>query len=182
MNKNRRDFLKTTGFTIGGMLMFPACRYEPAPFRFFTREEANCLITVCECIIPGDDMPGATEAGVIYYIDKQVSGFFRKHQKDYRIGLSALQSDCKDLHGKQFESLLPEEQTGFLELVEKNDTSLKSWEELNPSAFFRMVIAHTMQGFYGAPRHGGNKNYVSYRMLGIDYPQVIGQNRYRKGG
>ena len=35
-----------------------------------------------------------------------------------------------------------------------------------------------MQGFYGSPRHGGNKDYVSYRMLGLEYPDIIGQNRY----
>ena len=35
-----------------------------------------------------------------------------------------------------------------------------------------------MQGFYGSPRHGGNKDYASYRMLGLDYPNIIGQNRY----
>ncbi len=93
MQKNRRDFLKTTGFAIGGMLMFPSCQYEPAPFRFFTQAEADCLIAICERIIPADDMPGATDAGVIYYIDKQVSGFFSKHQEDDRVGLAVLQSD-----------------------------------------------------------------------------------------
>ncbi len=78
--------------------------------------------------------------------------------------------------------ILAAEKFDRLELLEKNDPSLNSWEEINPAAFFRMVIAHTMQGFYGAPRHGGNKNYVSYKMLGVDYPLVIGQNRYRKEG
>jgi gluconate 2-dehydrogenase gamma chain len=37
-----------------------------------------------------------------------------------------------------------------------------------------------MQGFYGSPRHGGNRNYVSYKMLGLEYPVVMGQNRYSK--
>ena len=36
----------------------------------------------------------------------------------------------------------------------------------------------TMQVFYGAPRHGGNKNFMSYKMLGLDMPVVTGQNRY----
>jgi len=37
-----------------------------------------------------------------------------------------------------------------------------------------------MQGFYGNPRHGGNRDYASYRMLGLDYPQLVGQDR--RGG
>jgi gluconate 2-dehydrogenase gamma chain len=32
-------------------------------------------------------------------------------------------------------------------------------------------------GFYGSPRHGGNKDYISYRMLGLDYPLIIGRNK-----
>ena len=43
-----------------------------------------------------------------------------------------------------------------------------------------MIRDHTMQGFYGSPRHGGNKGYASYKMLGLEYPRVIGQNRYAK--
>jgi len=35
-----------------------------------------------------------------------------------------------------------------------------------------------MQGFYGSPRHGGNRNYASYKMMGLEYPRLIGQNRY----
>jgi gluconate 2-dehydrogenase gamma chain len=36
-----------------------------------------------------------------------------------------------------------------------------------------------MQGFYGSPRHGGNKNYMSYQMMGIDFPLVVGRNHYK---
>jgi gluconate 2-dehydrogenase gamma chain len=37
-----------------------------------------------------------------------------------------------------------------------------------------------MQGYYGSPIHGGNKDYMSFDMLGLDYPLNIGQNRYQK--
>jgi gluconate 2-dehydrogenase gamma chain len=43
------------------------------------------------------------------------------------------------------------------------------------------VLDHTRQGFYGSPRHGGNRDYASYRMLGLAYPNLIGQNRYANG-
>jgi hypothetical protein len=31
------------------------------------------------------------------------------------------------------------------------------------------MIDHTMLGFYGAPSHGGNRNEVSWKMLGIEH-------------
>ena len=162
-------------------MILPACYHEPAPFRFFTESEAACLIGVCECIIPADDTPGATDAGVIYYIDRQLMGHFFFFFYTYRRGLSALQNSCRQRMGTAFEKLSFERQTLFLELVEQGDEGLVGWEDEDPVAFFNMVISHTRQGFYGAPRHGGNKDYVSYRILGIGYPQVVGQNRYGKG-
>ena len=53
-------------------------------------------------------------------------------------------------------------------------------ESLTGSAkrFFSTVIAHTMQGYYGDPRHGGNRDAVSWRMLGVPVIPIRGRNRY----
>jgi len=45
--------------------------------------------------------------------------------------------------------------------------------------FFGLIRDHTLQSYYGSPIHGGNKNKLSYRMIGLDYPLIIGQNRYK---
>jgi gluconate 2-dehydrogenase gamma chain len=49
--------------------------------------------------------------------------------------------------------------------------------------FFDLVRRHTMEGYYGSPRHGGNRDAVSWRMLGLDEPPVRGRAQYdmRKG-
>jgi gluconate 2-dehydrogenase gamma chain len=39
------------------------------------------------------------------------------------------------------------------------------------------VLDHTWQGFHGGPRQGGNRNYVSYRMMGLAYPILLARNR-----
>ncbi|SFS39221.1 gluconate 2-dehydrogenase gamma chain [Porphyromonadaceae bacterium NLAE-zl-C104] len=54
------------------------------------------------------------------------------------------------------------------------------WGKINQKEFFNIVLRNTMQGFYGSPRHGGNKNYVSFRMMRLDFPLLIGQNRYEE--
>jgi gluconate 2-dehydrogenase gamma chain len=56
-----------------------------------------------------------------------------------------------------------------------------TWQTKSSAEFFRLVRNHTLQGFYGSPRHGGNRNYASYKMLRLDYPPIVGQNRYRRG-
>lgn len=176
---NRRDFIKAAGLAFGSVLLFPACLKQHGPYRFFTDEEAKCLVAVCEQIIPKDESPGATDAGVINYIDRQLSGVFHYDQQTYRRGIKNLQNYCNSKFGKAFEALDANNQAQLLTLLEGNQLKENEWDETKPADFFNLVLAHTMQGFYGSPIHGGNKDYMSFEMLRIDYPLVIGQNRYR---
>lgn len=137
-----------------------ACRRSRSPWRFFTPGEARTVSAICGRIIPDDRDPGAVQAGVVNYIDTQLAGFYRPLQKTYREALAALNG---------FADLPPEAQTQRLQQIEKDP-------QLKP--FFDLVVAHTMQGFYGDPRHGGNRDRVSWRMLGLPYPQIRGRLRY----
>ena len=156
-------------------------RTEPAPYQFFTEAEALLLIPICEQIIPADDTPGATDAGVIYYIDRQLASVFTRHQQTYRLGLESFRQTCQQVYQTPFEQLPFAKQTEALKLVESGKVPPKLWGDRWPGAFFNLVLDHTRQGFYGSPRHGGNRNYVSYRMMGLAYPNLIGQNRYAAG-
>ena len=156
-------------------------RTEPAPYQFFSEAEARLLIAICEQIIPRDDAPGATDAGVIFYIDRQLASVFFRHQQTYRVGLESFRQTCLQVYKLPFEQLSFDQQTDTLRLMESGKASQKLWGDRSPSAFFELVLEHTRQGFYGSPRHGGNRDYVSYRMLGVAYPNLIGQNRYTAG-
>jgi gluconate 2-dehydrogenase gamma chain len=176
---NRRDFIRSAGLAFGSVLFFPSCLKQPSTYRFFSPEEALCIIAVSEQIIPKDESPGATDAGVIHYIDRQLSGIFHYDQETYRNGIKNLQDYSTKKHSKLFETLPFDEQTQLLLKLEANQLNETEWPQGKPSDFFNLVRGHTMQGFYGSPIHGGNKNFMSFEMLKIDYPLVIGQNRYR---
>lgn len=182
LESNRRNFLKTSVFGIGGVLMLPSCLKDYTPWQFFSQEEALCMAAICEQIIPADgNGPGATYAGVIYYIDKQLDEVFTWNQEDYRTGIIAIQKCAGELHGAKFEDLEFDIQTAFLEKMEANQLPIEHWKDIvNQGSLFRTMIQHSMQGFYGSPRHGGNKNYISYKMMKLDYPYIVGQNRYRE--
>ena len=149
-------------------------------FRFFTADEGALLNEICEQLIPGDDTPGAAEAGVIHYIDRQLCGVFKRHQQAYRRGLESFRQTCLSEHGKAFQDLPGADKIDVLRALESGRVPKDLWTKPAPKMFFNLVLAHTMQGFYGSPRHGGNRNYASYRMLGLDYPPVTGRNRPRK--
>lgn len=170
---NRRNFLITGGVAIAGLLYLPSCasrKKEEGFFRFFTNEEGVCVEALCEQIIPADEnYGGATEAGVVIYIDRQLMGSFSDHAEAYRENLKMLQAYCEKEFGNEFQKLSSEDQIDVMKKMEQKQSS-----------FFELILKHTMQGFYGSPIHGGNKDYMSFDMLGLEYPLNIGQNRYVK--
>ncbi|MGO9113849.1 MAG: gluconate 2-dehydrogenase subunit 3 family protein [Thermoguttaceae bacterium] len=151
---------------------------RPPRWRFLTDAEASLLDSVCAQIIPTDQDPGAKEAGCVTFIDRQLVGAHQRFAVKYRAGLASLAAMCQALHSKSFEELSSEEQIKLLEKLETGQVPKEHWKIVSSAEFFQLVCDHSMQGFYGSPRHGGNKDYVSYRMLGLAYPNIIGQNRY----
>jgi gluconate 2-dehydrogenase gamma chain len=176
---SRRRFLALTFWGTGGLYLLSQCSpANTSQFRFFTNDEANLLDALVEQIIPGDEWPGAKEAGATNFIDKQLLGPYSRFQETYRKGLKALQETSIQRYQKKFEALEFVLQTQFLELLEDGKMEGEAWKDGFGQHFFNLLRDHTLQSFYGSPRHGGNKGHVSYKMLRLDYPLIIGQNRY----
>jgi len=153
-------------------------RTSPVRYRNFSDAEAALLADICNQIIPRDDTPGAGDVGAVDYIDRQLSGPFVRHRPAYRRGLESFVRTCQHGYGRPFHDLTGDEKVAVLRSLDSGQAPADLWGDPTGKAFFELVLAHTMQGFYGSPRHGGNRHYASYRMLGLDYPQVVGQNRH----
>jgi gluconate 2-dehydrogenase gamma chain len=177
---SRRDFVRLlTGGTAAVLISFnTACKNKISRWRFFHEEEIGLLDAIVEQIIPTDDFPGGKWANVSNFIDKQLDSYYITHQAAYRDGLAAFEKTVIQLRSKKFEELPFAEQTAILEKMEAGDFPGEYWKDHSSAGFFDMIRQHSMQGFYGSPVHGGNREYISYHMLGLDYPNVIGQNRY----
>ena len=84
----RRQFLILSTASIGGVLVYSLDRRASRlfaqgkstqslkiPLRFFTADEALIVAAAASRIFPSDDSgPGAKEAGVVIYIDRQLAG------------------------------------------------------------------------------------------------------------
>jgi gluconate 2-dehydrogenase gamma chain len=144
-----------------------SCGGPRRPWGFLSEDEAETLSAIAERIIPADQDAGATAAGVVVYIDRQLNGPYRRFRKAYREGLAAIDRASTARFSRRFAELAPEQA----------DQLLKELEAAK-SNFFGLVVAHTMQGFYGDPRHGGNIDAVSWRMLGV--PTIPIRGRWRR--
>jgi gluconate 2-dehydrogenase gamma chain len=116
--------------------------------------EVKFLEALVDQIVPADDTPGALQAGVVFYIDKQLAGPLKRFREAYATGIPAFRTACEAKTGSDFLALTSNERAGFL--------------RGHSSPFFNLVVDHTMQGFYGSASHGGNLNDASWKMLGIE--------------
>jgi gluconate 2-dehydrogenase gamma chain len=142
-------------------LFLAAMPLYAGPLVLFSRDDGALIEALCAQIIPSDDAPGAREAGVVFYIDKQLAGPLKRVEGDYRRGLAALRKACREKTGREFTELPFAEQTRFLEGINRRTNA-------EVAAFFDLLVDHTMQGFYGAPEHGGNRGDASWKMLDIE--------------
>ena len=167
---DRRTFLEAAGAAVGGLVLFPARRPWTGPWQVFSDVEAAVVDAIAEQIIPADQDPGAHAAGVVHYIDRQLATVFDEHRVTYRTGIAGVQQSSSVMFGADFETLEWEQQTAVLQALERGEAPGAIWETQSPHAFFALIRDHTMQGFYGSPRHGGNRNFVSFRMIGLEPP------------
>ena len=167
----RRQFVAAGA--LGGAAVAVGCNAgNHGNWGFLSDAQARTLTAICDQIIPADDFPSASQAGVLTYIDKQLVRHFRRHQDAYRDGLENAEAISRKRFGREIAELTSQQQ---FEIV-------SALEQQNPD-FFNLVRSHTLQGYYGSPRHGGNRNAVSWRMLGLDEPPLRGRAQYnlRKG-
>lgn len=176
---SRRKFFQLAVIGSVGILLFTKCNSSNSIWRFFSTAEAQLMDALADQIIPPDEWPGGRESGVSNFIDKQLIGPYKRFQPKYRRGLKAIHDNCEKQFNRKFEDMAWDEQTAFLEQMESGTMKGVVWADGFDQEFFGLIRDHSMQAFYGSSRHGGNKDNVSYKMLKLDYPLIVGQNRYK---
>ena len=167
---SRRGFLRSAG-SLGGVaclrLTGPAlvaisqaacsAKEEAAPFSRLSGAEARDFAAIAARIIPTTDTPGATEAGVVYFIDKAFSAEMQDTFEAARDGLAGFNAALAEAHpgAAALSALGEEEQDAFLKTQEDTD-------------FFGLVWVMTVFGFFSMPKYGGNKDHIGWDLIGFD--------------
>jgi gluconate 2-dehydrogenase gamma chain len=171
-NPKRRRFLEAAAAVAAAAQA--GCSGDNTPWRTLTAREAETAAAVADCLIPADDYPAAARAGAVEFFDRQLTGYLRHHRAAYREGLAALDRAA----GGRFAGFPQDRQAALLQEVEKGKASVAGWPSSAQTQFFALIRAHTMQSFYGDPRHGGNRDQVGDRMIGIPMTPVRGRSQH----
>src|SRR5437764_1079850 len=157
----RREFLSVPAAARGRTLLYTLAR-EPirlqaqdgnvrVPLRFFTADEARVVAVACERIFPSDATgPGATEAGVVIFIDRQLAGPYGRDKYRYTKGPWV---ESVPEHGYQGSGSPREIYRSGLKSLPENFASLGGNEQdealvaIEKSYFFQLLRTHTIEGF-----------------------------------
>ncbi len=143
---------------------------KPPKLEFFTPEQATEIDAISARIIPTDDLPGAREAGVLYFIDRGLATFSADDQKTYREGLPELQARVTDMfpNAAKFSSLTPQQQDEVLYSLDENAPSPRRLFRARPVAqnFFETLRQHAIAGFLIDPDYGGNDSGAGWKVIG----------------
>jgi gluconate 2-dehydrogenase gamma chain len=70
---------------------------QTASFEILTAEQAQEIAAIAARIIPTDDEPGATEAGVVYFIDRALRTFASDARERYETGLKEVHQITEEM-------------------------------------------------------------------------------------
>jgi gluconate 2-dehydrogenase gamma chain len=181
----RRHFLTLSAATLGGVLVYSfdrkatllASDQKPIriPLRFFTETEALIVAAAASRIFPSDDSgPGAREAGVSIYIDRQLAGSygrdrFRYTQPPFEDGPPELGYQGKETPRQIYREGLKGLKGFHLLPPAAQDDALR---QIESSVFFALLRQNSIEGMFCDPIHGGNAGMVGWQLIGFPGPRM----------
>lgn len=177
--------------TTAGNASTASASAERAPYKptFFDAKEWAFVQAAVDRLIPADaEGPGALEAGVPEFIDRQMEtpyahgatwymqGPFQQGVPElgyqlklvprdiYRLGIAAVNRYCEKAHGKAFADLDAPTRDTVLGALEKGSAQI---DDVPPGVFLGQLLQNTREGYFCDPVHGGNRDMAAWKMIGF---------------
>ena len=161
--------------------------YEP---RYFNSAEWAFVKAATDRLIPAsEDGPGALEAGVPEFIDRQMEtdyghggrwylqgpfdptadytlGYQLRFtpREFYRAAVPDIDAWCAKAHDKTFAELAPAQQDDVLSKLESGAIELP---HVRASEFFSQLLNNSKEGYFADPMYGGNRGMAAWSMIGF---------------
>ncbi|HEY1753207.1 MAG TPA: gluconate 2-dehydrogenase subunit 3 family protein [Caulobacteraceae bacterium] len=158
-------------------------------YDFFTGPEAAFVEAAAERMIPKDELgPGAVEAGVPIFIDRQLAGDFGKAAswymqgpwaagektqgyqsrytpaQMYRAAIAGIDKATQRASNATFARLGGDDQDAFLKRLASGDQQL---DGVDAKSYFKLLLQNVMEGFFSDPIYGGNRDMAGWKLIGF---------------
>ena len=171
----------------------PVETHADAPL-FLDADERRFIAAASARLIPKDELgPGAVEAGVPDFIDRQLAGPYGQGrtwymqgpwQKGtaeqgyqlkstpaelYRLAIRDIDDYCRKQYHAAFADISAKDQDEVLGALEKKDGI--DLPNVPGDTFFAMLLQNTTEGFLSDPMYGGNRDFAGWKLVGFPGPR-----------
>ena len=180
---------------------------QDEPLLILNETEHAFVVAAIDTLIPADELsPSGSDCGCAVYIDRQLASAWGGGAKSYRAGpyikgkpeqgyqlpltpaefmsagIAAANVWSRKTYGHDFDRLDPDKR---IEALKEMQEGKAEFVNFSSRAFFARLLTMTMEGFFGDPIYGGNRNKASWRMLGFPglpatYANVIDEYRDKR--
>jgi gluconate 2-dehydrogenase gamma chain len=161
----------------------------PEPLLTLNEIEHAFVVAAVDTLIPPDELsPSGSDCGCAVYIDRQLASAWGGGAKMYRAGpyfkgkpeqgyqlpltpaefmkagIAAANTWSRKTYGRDFDRLDAGKRVEALTAMQEGKAEFANFSS---RAFFARLHTMTMEGFFADPIYGGNRNKVSWKMLGF---------------
>jgi gluconate 2-dehydrogenase gamma chain len=127
-----------------------------ADFEFLTADEARTVAAIADCIVPGGATPGASDAGVVHFVDHLHRHVPADRAAEFRAGLAAFNAAHArgNPGGAGFAAADLQARTAYL-------------RQVDTTPFFATMRLLTLAGLLSLPEYGGNRAKLGWKLVGF---------------
>jgi gluconate 2-dehydrogenase gamma chain len=170
---------------------------QPAGYMFLQPQEALFVEAVVDHMVPADELtPRGTDIGLATFIDRALAGSWGKGDRLfmqgpwekgtpnqgyqlpltpahlYRASIAGCNAYCRKTFGQTFDKCTAEQKEAFLKDLADGKVTFEGG--LSGRTFFGILYSNVMEGMFGDPIYGGNKDKIGWKMIG--FPGVMANN------
>lgn len=141
--------------------------------------QLRLLAAFVDRIIPKDELgPSASESGVPEYINRALGDYLAGEKMAFIEGLQATDAFAHRSQDLAFIELTHEKQDALLSAMESGSADGFP----NARAFFNRARRLTMEGMFGDPVYGGNRNFAGWDLIRYPGPRLASSQDDQKMG
>ena len=146
-----------------------ASAQAPPAVNALSDAQLRILAAFVDRIIPKDELgPSASESDVPIYINRALGDYLAGEKTAFIEGLEATDAFARRSQDRPFIDLTAEQQDLVLTAMESGSANGFP----NAPAFFNRARRLTMEGMFGDPYYGGNKNFAGWDLIRYPGPRL----------
>ena len=174
---SRRTVIASAAFIpLSAITLAPQSATAQVPATVLSAEQRRILEAFIDRLVPKDENgPGAVECGAAEYIDRCLADFLASERHIFLEGLAGVNAFALRTEGAAFAGLSAEKRDAVLTAIDNNQAP-------NLRGFFNRVRRLTLEGMFGDPYYGGNKNFAGWDLIKYPGPRLASSPEDQKLG